>query len=398
MDKDRETWNEFRNVWPVSRVKIMTLEEYTNVGKKDTFTYWIESKLDKLGSIWGGSSFKFGIYSRNDKETKANVGGRMYSDKYGWMSKYGTTETEAFENVKAQIIETVDAVQKNELERIDQVDLGGAFKWKIAFHFQNSLDQPVCINIFSRRALEAISQSPQGTPRNIMQRKLISNWDKSDILLYSKDLWQKYSKDIPTTPEQIIEAEVYSETIEEVKPTIAVNEHTEIQYLLLRLGSDLGLEVWVARNDRNKQFNGVHFSTIPHIQDELKLPFESKANRIIELIDVLWIKGSAIVAAFEIESTTSIYSGLLRMSDLITFLPNLNIPLFLVAPDERSNKVMAEINRPTFANLDPPLYEICRLISFSKLRDGLEQIKSIIKHVKPDVLQSISESCQPEDL
>jgi hypothetical protein len=47
------------------------------------------------------------------------------------------------------------------------------------------------------------------------------------------------------------------------------------------------------------------------------------------MIDVLWLDGNAIVAAFEIESTTSIYSGLLRMSDLLAMQPNLNIPLFL---------------------------------------------------------------------
>jgi hypothetical protein len=65
----------------------------------------------------------------------------------------------------------------------------------------------------------------------------------------------------------------------------------------------------------------------------LPLQFDEVTNRTIELIDVLWLRGNAIVAAFEIESTTSIYSGLLRMSDLITTQPNLNIPLYLVAPD-----------------------------------------------------------------
>jgi hypothetical protein len=46
---------------------------------------------------------------------------------------------------------------------------------------------------------------------------------------------------------------------------------------------------------------------------------------------VVWLKGNAIVAAFEIESKTSIYSGLLRMSDLIAMQPNLDIPLYLGA-------------------------------------------------------------------
>jgi hypothetical protein len=83
------------------------------------------------------------------------------------------------------------------------------------------------------------------------------------------------------------------------------------------------------------------------------LQFDEATNRTIELIDVLWLKGNAVVAAFEIESTTSIYSGLLRMSDLIAMQPNLNIPLYLVAPDERRQKVFAEVNRPTFSRLSP---------------------------------------------
>lgn len=55
-----ELWDEFLSAWPISRIETMTIDEYTNVGSNDTFTYWIESKLDTLGSIWGGSSFKFG--------------------------------------------------------------------------------------------------------------------------------------------------------------------------------------------------------------------------------------------------------------------------------------------------------------------------------------------------
>ena len=67
-------------------------------------------------------------------------------------------------------------------------------------------------------------------------------------------------------------------------------------------------------------------------------------NQTIELIDVLWLDGNAIVAAFEIESTTSIYSGLLRMSDLLARQPNISVPLFLVAPDERREKVIQQVS------------------------------------------------------
>lgn len=144
--------------------------------------------------------------------------------------------------------------------------------------------------------------------------------------------------------------------------------HTEVQWLLLKLGNDMGLDVWVANNDRSREFNGHRFCDLPRMKQELPLQFDAATNRTIELIDVLWLKGNAIVAAFEIECTTSIYSGLLRMADLITMQPNLKIPLYLVAPDERRNKVITEVNRPTFSRLSPPMKQMCRFIAIPVLQ------------------------------
>jgi predicted RNA-binding protein len=160
---------------------------------------------------------------------------------------------------------------------------------------------------------------------------------------------------------------------EDAEPPREPSAHTEMQWSLLKLGNDMGLDVWVARNDRNRDWNGHRFTELPRLRAELPLQFDEPTNRTIELIDVLWLKGNAVVAAFEIESTTSIYSGLLRMSDLIAMQPNLNIPLYLVAPDERRQKVFAEVNRPTFSRLSPPLVDLCRYIAFSALRDHLDR-------------------------
>ena len=83
--------------------------------------------------------------------------------------------------------------------------------------------------------------------------------------------------------------------------------------LLAKLGNDMGLKVWVARNDRNRSCKGHTFTSLPNLLTELPVQFDDATRRTIELIDVLWLKSSAVVAAFEIESTTSIYSGLLRI-------------------------------------------------------------------------------------
>ena len=126
----------------------------------------------------------------------------------------------------------------------------------------------------------------------------------------------------------------------------------------------MGLDVWVARNDKGKEFRSAKFSSLPRLLKTLPNQFTEVVQKTIELIDVLWLKNNAIVGAFEIESTTSIYSGLLRMADLISMQPNLTMPLYIVAPDERRGKVMEEINRPTFANLTKPMSKACRYVRF----------------------------------
>ena len=169
--------------------------------------------------------------------------------------------------------------------------------------------------------------------------------------------------------------------------------HTEIQWLLLKLGSDMGLDVWVARNDRSQSYRGQTFQSLPRLLQKLPVQFDDATNRTIELIDVLWLRGNAIEAAFEIESTTSIFSGLLRMADLITMQPNINIPLYIVAPSERRNKVIAEVNRPTFARLSPSMSEMCRFISFEELKKELAAAQYLVQFLKPEFVESFSESC-----
>jgi hypothetical protein len=183
---------------------------------------------------------------------------------------------------------------------------------------------------------------------------------------------------------------------EPVKPK-DTTAHLEIQYLLLKLGSDMGLDVWVARNDRSREYNGARIADIARLQDDLPLQFDEATNNTIELIDVLWLKGKSIQAAFEIESTTSIYSGLLRMSDLIAMQPNLNIPLFLVAPDDRRGKVYAEVNRPTFSRLTPPMTDVCRFIPFSALRERIAQAGNLVRYLRPEFLDDVAETCEIGD-
>jgi hypothetical protein len=178
---------------------------------------------------------------------------------------------------------------------------------------------------------------------------------------------------------------------------VDATEHTKVQALLLTLGREMSFDTWVAKNDKSKEFEGKLLGGFPGVRNVLPLQFDQATNKTIELIDVLWLKANSIVAAFEIESTTSIYSGLLRMADLIAMQPNINIPLYIVAPDKRREKVISEINRPTFSRLEPGLNEICRFLSFSTVEQLFKKFGSDIRFLKPQILEEISEDCALSD-
>lgn len=138
--------------------------------------------------------------------------------------------------------------------------------------------------------------------------------------------------------------EVQSEIVEET-------EHTRIQYMLLKIGRGLGLDVHVARNDRHKSCNSESFAQLA--VDEIVLEgVEEDVRDVIGLIDVLWLDKATkrILSAFEVEKSTSIYSGILRMEDLARSLPESKCSLYLVAPDAREREVVAQLQRPSFKN------------------------------------------------
>lgn len=129
------------------------------------------------------------------------------------------------------------------------------------------------------------------------------------------------------------------------------SEHSRIQHLLIKVGRALRYDVHVARNDRHRSFAGESFSlsTLPELP-ALAMPDDVRDT--VSLIDVLWLRSGApeIVCAFEVEKSTSIYSGMLRLQDLAVSLPGRPCGLYLVAPDDRERDVMAQMARPAFAS------------------------------------------------
>lgn len=167
--------------------------------------------------------------------------------------------------------------------------------------------------------------------------------------------------------------------------------HTEIQSWLRDLGRALGYRVWIASNDRSRPSG--HGMLGDGCETELPSRLaQSPAADTIRLIDVLWIAPDSerVSAAFEVEHTTSIYSGIVRMLDLAFGLPDHAAEsYFLVAPDDREKDVREQFARPAFSRIGA--LDV-RYLPYGELREhrtavarfgsGLKAIHAIAKSLR----------------
>ena len=164
-------------------------------------------------------------------------------------------------------------------------------------------------------------------------------------------------------------------------------DHTHVQWLLAKVGRQLGCRVWIAANDQRRRWGGEPLGSLS-VPALPSLGLSPDSQRIVSLIDVVWLTGvNQVVAAFEVEHTTSIYSGLLRMADLATLSPNLSFPLYVVAPASRLPRVRRELMRPAFRAL--ALDRRCRFFSSEAL---LKALPSLARWATgPDAIEKLAE-------
>jgi hypothetical protein len=149
--------------------------------------------------------------------------------------------------------------------------------------------------------------------------------------------------------------------------------HLRIQYLLVKIGQMRKHDVWVAANDRGKSYNEEAFSAIT--LDNLPQFAGLVTMHTARAIDVIWFKKRTAqpVCFFEIEHTTSMYSGLLRLNDVKTDYP---IPsAFIIAPKERRSMFDNQIVRRTFAQSE--LGEVCQFMDYEQVEALLKSHKTV---------------------
>jgi hypothetical protein len=124
-DSALQTRGQFIEKFPSKRLRSLTLDDYVVGHQTPSFCNFVESKTRAWANIQGATSRKFGIYF-----------GRSKSDptiKYRFTEKFGTSKDQAFEGVKAALLDLVrlGGEAEPDFRGIDGNPLSQMFKAKI---------------------------------------------------------------------------------------------------------------------------------------------------------------------------------------------------------------------------------------------------------------------------
>ena len=225
--------------------------------------------------------------------------------------------------------------------------------WDLIYFIANPLEIDVSFVEFCKLLGYATNYQLRGFT-SVAQDKLDAFYDRYDDL-YSILIRVRGGRPVESkvplsvqepAPQPLVEIE--REDVEAVLASEVVSDHVKMQWKLASLGLKAGEKVWVPAADQGKLRRIYEFESFEaEFASGIDLP-----RSYIENIDVVWKEEYRIDAAFEIENTTAIYSGLLRFADLTILAPNTVYPMFIVAPSEKRNRVREQLLRPAFKRLE----------------------------------------------
>jgi hypothetical protein len=165
-----------------------------------------------------------------------------------------------------------------------------------------------------------------------------------------------------------------------------LSDHLRMQWTLIGLGVKCGSRVWVPAGDQKRIREQYQF----HDFEKNFAAGLDTQTRYVENIDVVYKEEFRIDAAFEIENSTTIYSGLLRFADLSLVAPNTVYPLFIVAPQEKRNRLYEQLRRPIFQKLR--MHEKVRYLSYDAVTDIDRFARGMERGLNVDLIIGKSES------
>lgn len=124
--------------------------------------------------------------------------------------------------------------------------------------------------------------------------------------------------------------------------------HTEMIFALYQIGKLLGYKSWIGKKEQGQKYGKTKLKDFCDFDELPILELKRDAVKIIQQIDLIWFDKDRPIAAFEIENSTNVQTGIMRFVNLIKTEPSVASKLYIIAPDSRKNKVESELKNPGF--------------------------------------------------
>ncbi|MEE0879365.1 MAG: AAA family ATPase [Treponemataceae bacterium] len=192
IEESQALYEEFQTKFPIEKLKTLSLDEYNNTDKESSFCYWVETRLGKLGSIKGATSYKFGIYEYI--QDPRDDSGYLYDEKYAWLSKFGKDRTEVYNNVLSNIVKIAECAKNGDFDGIEKIDISNMFKWKIAFLYS----EYKFLNFYAEDGLRylvkkyGMENSEKVTFADMYKFLLSKKQNNENIFIYASNIWNEW--------------------------------------------------------------------------------------------------------------------------------------------------------------------------------------------------------------
>jgi len=155
-----------------------------------------------------------------------------------------------------------------------------------------------------------------------------------------------------------------------IKPqTITINTHEGAQQALIELGNILGFDTYVSPEDRNKIVGEKRLGELTTLKELPPFTYPRLLDTV-KHIDVIWFKEEFPVFCFEVEESTDVTKGLLRLYQI----RQLNMKPVIVGPESKRNKFLIEIEKDPFYHIKKRY----RFISYDELSRLLELAREFL--------------------
>jgi len=164
-------------------------------------------------------------------------------------------------------------------------------------------------------------------------------------LAYERKKSEAVYKEEEATEESIETVQEKQEKKEIVFQDLEIESHEEAEAILLLLGNLLGFDTYTP--DESKGVKGQNLGSIATLK-ELSYFGSETIMDTAQHIDVVWVRDEWPEYFFEVENTTGVTSGLLRIYQVAA---KLSAKCFIIAPPDKLNKFQKEIEKPPFKSL-----------------------------------------------